>query len=130
MNTGRAFDVVISAFDFDNLKDNDTFIKEYMIRNLYKNPRVGQGSASDFAERMKPFLPGITKAFMKEIINNFESVQTHRQQKHPHIYRHFQSFAPNDFHQCDAVYLPTTESGYKYLLTVIDVYSLYLAAEP
>ena len=129
---GDMFADVISRFENETLKlqQNEDIVKEFIVQKLYENPQIGLVGIDDFIEKLSPFLPGITRKEIKKYINSMELVQTHRVQKEPKVFRHFQSYKPNEWSQADDVHLYLTKSGYRYLLTVIDVYSRYLKAIP
>ena len=132
MYHGEMFADVINKLEYETLKlhDNENTVKEFMVHKLFENPQIGLVGIDNFIEKVSPFLPGISKKEIKKYVNSLQIVQTHRPQKEPKVFRHFQSYQPHQWAQADDVHLYLTDSGYRYLLTVVDIYSRYLKAIP
>jgi hypothetical protein len=109
---------------------NDKIVITYLIQQLYENPLIGTSGIENFIVSVESYLPGVKKKDIRDHLSQNTYLQKHRVQKNPIMFRHFYSPGPNIYHQADVLHLYTTQSGYKYILFVIDIYSRYLQVEP
>lgn len=74
---------------------------------------------------IEDFLNNIKKSKLNEL---FTIPKIDKGDDIPHIKRNI--FEPHLFHQCDILFLPTSQFGYKYCLVCVDVYNSKLDAVP
>jgi len=99
-----------------------------LISEVYYSPQ-GYMSQSKLYDTMKRKGEPYSSVKQSDIKKWFEQQQIYQQNKQPSKiknYVHYDVKESNGLHQADLVEMPT-DHGYKYLLTLIDVYSRYAA---
>ena len=98
-----------------------------VLNKLYNNPLTGFQSADKLYHKAKKIDKNITIKLVKQFLAGNSTAQITKQVKRNKEYSTITSpYCLNNF-QCDLMILPnpSQNKGYKYLLTVIDVYSRY-----
>ena len=105
--------------------------KEALIRQVFQNPATGLISAEKLYQKLKD-----RNVSRKEIHDFLQKQETYQLHKRPRRIRHYfpiVSNGVNDILQIDLADfsdIATTNAGYKYLVTIVDVFSRYAYVYP
>jgi ribosomal protein L21E len=97
---------------------------EEKINELFLNPEYGLSSANKLYHKLKH--SGITHKQIKDFLAKHETSQISKRITKPKEYLPIMSYGPNDIIQCDILdisNMSTANSGYKYLLLAIDIFT-------
>lgn len=102
-----------------------------LLKRLYYDPDTGFQSADKLFKKAKALDKTITSKQVKEFLSQQSTAQITKQVKKNKIFNTITSKGVRDNYQTDILLLPnpSQNKGYKYLLTVIDVYSRYAFAK-
>ncbi len=106
-----------------------------IIKSIFTNPKTGFKSVLNTYKEIKTLHPNlkITKKQVEEFISNQSVSQIHKQQKIP-IQEFNQIKAPSlGMFQCDLIDVSNYKgynSGFRYILIVVDIYSRFCFMEP
>lgn len=104
---------------------------EKIISRIYNNPETGFQSATKLFKKLKEKHPDITLKEIKDFINNQDAKQVVAKKKE--TFGRIRTWDINRIYQADLLDMGKYESfndGYKWIMTVIDVYSRYAWAIP
>ena len=105
-------------------------LSEEEIRSLYYNPKFGLNGPDKFYKKLKKIDDTVKLKDVKEIINKQSVQQIFRLPKTKMFNSVVASF-PNDVWQIDfIIYDRYEQNHYKYIFSVIDIYSRYANAIP
>ena len=98
------------------------------ISSLYYNPETGFQSATKLYRKAKELGLKVTQKQVTEFIKNQETAQLNKQSTKKEVYNKIIAYGVNDIWQSDLMdfqALSKFNKGYKWLLTIIDIYSRY-----
>jgi len=104
-----------------------------VISKVYYNPATGFQSAPRILQQIRRLHPDaeVTLKQVEEFISKQEVAQIHRQTRKTKVFRHIVAVGIDAEWQCDLIDLPKlakVNNGYRYILTIVDIYSRYIWA--
>lgn len=101
-----------------------------IIRNVYYSPKTGFQSAQRTLSHIRRLHPGsgVSLKDVSEFIKQQEVAQVYKQIPRPKVFRHIVASGIDAQWQADLIDLPKlakVNNGYRYILTIVDIYSRY-----
>lgn len=104
-----------------------------LLKQLYNNPEISRKNVDIFYKRIVKRYANITKDTVKEFLNDQESYQLTKKQVASRLSRPLIANEPKERYQVDFIILKDLSrynSGYKYILVLMDIFSKYTLLWP
>ena len=119
------------------VKDNKVIVpvgkKNEVLSDLYNNAETTLNGRDRFYERVKRSFYGISREDVHKFLKNQETYQLHLKQPKLSVSHPIISYKSDNIHQADLIDMSDfshSNTGYKYVLVVIDVFSKFVKVEP
>ncbi|EFP06185.1 hypothetical protein CRE_07095, partial [Caenorhabditis remanei] len=121
--------------EFDENLEDDVHQsrKEKLLERLYHDPKYGLRGATNLLSRARKIDPTITRKDVNAYLHSNDGYTRHFHKTKDIVHNPWVASGPDSHHMADLAMLPTLKkynSGFCYILVVVDVFSRFVFARP